>query len=267
MRKIYVLGPAFSYSYNLAVKKYANWEIICCESITEAIKQAMQDESTRALVPVENMLGGSVRETLFGLQKKNAQIVQVIDYEINNVIAAQKSSFKKVASHSQALDQCNNFIQKRKLEKIEMTATSKAMELAAEDEEVAAIGSPEAAQHYGLKVISQKISNKANNTTRFLEIKRANQGKERAAGEKTSLIITPKEDRAGLLFEILSVFQVKKINLTKIESMPTGRKMNDYLFYLEIEGALKDKEVKEAINFLRTWMKVDVFGSYNTISC
>ena len=77
------------------------------------------------------------------------------------------------------------------------------------------------------------------------------------------MIITPTEDRAGLLFEILSVFEIKGINLTKIESMPTGNKMNDYIFYIDIDGALAEQRVQDAIMFLRTFVTVDVFGSYN----
>ena len=75
-------------------------------------------------------------------------------------------------------------------------------------------------------------------------------------------MIKPLEDRAGILFEILSVFQIKNINLTKIESIPTGVKMNDYVFYIDIEGNLSENRVKDALEFLKTFVEVDVFGSY-----
>ena len=57
--------------------------------------------------------------------------------------------------------------------------------------------------------------------------------------------------------------RIKNINLTKIESIPTGVKMNDYVFYIDIEGGLEEKRVADAIEFLKTFVEVDVFGSYD----
>lgn len=265
MTQIYVLGPEYSYSYNLAVAEYAPEDVVCVDGIAEAVERVGARGDARALVPVENMVGGSVRETLRAMHGVPVRIVRAVDYTIRNVLAAQGDGYTTVASHAQALTQCAAYVRSRGVAKKEVSATSVAMEMAAADATVAAIGAPEAAAHYGLHIIDRDISDKATNVTRFLELAHADGDAEATHGAKTSMIITPTEDRAGLLFEILSVFQIKKINLTKIESMPTGNKMNDYLFYIDIDGALTQAHVQEAVAFLRTLMRVDVFGSYDIV--
>lgn len=262
----YVLGPAFSHSYNVAMADaVAPARVKCVDDVADAVARAGATTDARAIVPVENVLGGSVRETLRAMYAHPVRIVRAIDYRVRNVLAARGDDFAKVASHAQALTQCASYIRARGLMKKEVSATSVAMELAAADATIAAIGAPEAAAHYGLRVIATDVSDKADNVTRFVELARADASVERSRGAKTSMIVTPTEDRAGILFEILAVFQVKKINLTKIESMPTGNKMNDYLFYIDVDGSLSDVSVRQAIAFLRTMMRVDVFGSYDVI--
>lgn len=263
MKTIYVLGPQYSYSYNAATQYYDASHIVCMDSITDVVLSVVQNTESCGIIPIENMLNGSVRETFFALKKHQVYISRAIDLHIHHVIAAQDHNFTKIASHVQSLAQCSVYIRSRKdVEIFEVSSTSKAMELASQDAQIAAIGNEEAAHFYGLQVIDTDISNKSINLTRFIEITKDKEN-EFDKGAKTSMIITPQEDRAGLLFEILSIFQIKRINLTKIESIPTGNKMNDYLFYIDIEGGLSDQRVSDAIAFLRTFVQVDVFGSYD----
>jgi len=262
MSKIYTLGPKFSYSYNLAAKIFPIKKIICLDNIDSIFRKISQEKNSRGIVPIENMLNGSVRESLLALKEYSICIEKSYDMRIEHVIAAQKRVYEKIISHPQPLAQCSQYLQKNKWKIIEASSTSEAMLIASQDEKAAAIGSQEAANYYGLSIIKRNISNKSQNVTRFIEVRNSLK-KCSIAGIKTSMIIEPRQDRAGLLFEILSVFEIKKINLTKIESIPTGNRMNDYIFYLDIDGALEEKRVRDAIEFLKTFVKVDVFGSYN----
>jgi len=263
-KKIFVLGPQYSYSYNLAADYYDEKEIFCLSSIEEVFKEVAKNNGVRGIVPIENVLNGSVRESFIGLKKYSVVILRAFDYKIENVLAAKDKKYSKIVSHSQPLAQCSDFIRSLKnIEVLEVSSTSKAMEMAAQDKNFAAIGNEKAAQHYGVKVLNKKISNNDLNITRFVEIsKNYPKDFDKNKGEKTSIMIKPLEDRAGILFEILSVFQIKNINLTKIESIPTGVRMNDYVFYIDIEGNLGEKRVKDALEFLKTFVEVDVFGSY-----
>lgn len=262
-KKVIVLGPKYSYSYNLAGDYYAESEIECVSNIGDVFKAVVENDESTGIVPIENMLNGSVRETFLNLRRYLVVILRAFDYKIENILASNRENYSKIMSHSQPLAQCSDFIRAQKnIEIVEVSSTSKAMELASQDKSVAAIGSEKAASHYGVKVINTEISNKDLNITRFIEISK-NKPENFKTGEKTSMMIKPLEDRAGILFEILSIFRIKNINLTKIESIPTGVKMNDYVFYIDIEGGLEEKRVADAIEFLKTFVEVDVFGSYD----
>lgn len=262
-KKVIVLGPEYSYSYNLASDYYPESEISCVSNIGDVFKEVAENEEYLGIVPIENMLNGSVRETFLNLRKYPLVILRAFDYKIENILASNGDSYAKIMSHSQPLAQCSEFIRNQKgIEVVEVSSTSKAMELASQDKSVAAIGSGKAALHYGVKVIDTEISNKDLNITRFIEISKIKPDNFKS-GEKTSMMIKPLEDRAGILFEILSIFRIKNINLTKIESIPTGVKMNDYVFYLDIDGSLEEKRISDAIEFLRTFVEVNVFGSYD----
>lgn len=261
MNKIYTLGPQFSYSYNLSIKVFPREEIVCVDHIENVFEHITQEKNAKGIVPIENMIGGTVRESLLALKKYSVCIDASYDLHIDHVIASHTKKYQTVVSHAQSIAQCSEFLYAKKLHTQEVSSTSEAMHCAAEDHMIAAIGSAEAAQHYGVPVVKKKISNRANNITRFIAVRSAAQ-RCSINGAKTSMIIVPTEDRAGLLFEILSVFEIKSINLTKIESIPTGNKMNDYIFYIDIDGALCEKRIVDAIAFLRTFVTVDVFGSY-----
>ena len=261
MNKIYTLGPQFSYSYNLCAKVFSEKEIVCTHRIEDVFDQVMSDEDCVGVVPIENMISGSVRESLLALKKYSVCIDQSYDFCIRHVLASKNNTYKTIMSHAQPLAQCSAYIHSEKIDTMEVSSTSEAMRRAADDDTVAAIGSVEAAEYYGVPVIQENISDRAHNITRFI-VMRSSEKKCSQNGERTSMIITPNEDRSGLLFEILSVFKIKQINLTRIESIPTGNKMNDYIFYIDINGALKEGYVQDAISFLRTFVTVDVFGSY-----
>jgi prephenate dehydratase len=261
--KIITLGPKFSYSYNVAFSNYRDKNIVSVDTIEQVFKKLSDD--IRGIVPIENMLNGSVRETFIALQKNDINIFRCFDYSIEHVLASQSDKFTKIMSHAQALVQCGEIVdelRKKGIDIIESPSTSRAMELASKDESIAAIGSRDAAEYYKLNIEKENISNKNNNITRFIEI-----GKEqmKTMGDKTSIIITPTIDRSGLLFEILSVFKIKNLNLTKIESIPTGEKMNDYIFYMDIDGCIEDENMKDAFDFLNTFVDVTILGSYNII--
>lgn len=261
--KILTLGPEFSYSYNLSKETYPDDEIICLNSIEEVFERVSKDENLIGIIPVENMINGTVRETFISLRNYKVKITKAYDYGISHCLASQSNNFTKILSHPQALAQSSNFLKQFRDKNIkieESSSTSKAFELAAENESIAAIGSKLGAKKYKLKIFNENIGNNSNNVTRFIEIRK---NKIENIGQKTSMIIEPKEDRAGLLFEILAIFKIKDINLTKIESLPTGEKFGEYIFYIDVEASLTDKELLDAIKFLETFVNVYLFGSYD----
>ncbi|NCA94160.1 MAG: prephenate dehydratase, partial [Sphingobacteriia bacterium] len=184
-KKVIVLGPKYSYSYNLAGDYYAESEIECVSNIGDVFKAVVENDESTGIVPIENMLNGSVRETFLNLRRYSVVILRAFDYKIENILASNRENYSKIMSHSQPLAQCSDFIRAQKnIEIVEVSSTSKAMELASQDKSVAAIGSKKAASHYGVKVINTEISNKDLNITRFIEISK-NKPENFKTGEKT----------------------------------------------------------------------------------
>ena len=258
MNKIAVLGPEYSYSHLLGLKVYPNEKLVLCDRIEQVFKEIMGGKVSKGIVPVENMLQGSVRESIMGLLKYNVKINNAYTMPIHHCLAAQDNNYKIIASHLQALAQCSAFVADKSV--FECSSTSKAMKSAVDDHSYAAIGSKEAAEHHGLKIIKENIEDNYDNATRFLAISL----EETVTGEnaRTSLFLKPKEDRPGLLFLILAPFASQNINLLKIESLPSGRKMGEYVFYIEIDGNVREERVKAALDFLRNSVEVYSLGSY-----
>ncbi len=262
-QKIITLGPKFSYSYNVSAKYYQEKNIQTANTIEEIFTKTTK--TTHGIVPIENILNGSIRETFLALQKQKVKIVRGFDFKIEHVLAGQNKNFQTVMSHAQPLIQCSRYLNKLRRKGItivETSSSSMAMQMAQKDKTIAAIGSKLAAKNYKIPIIKRHISNQNNNVTRFIEISK---GKLPKKGTTTSLIISPETDRSGLLFEILAVFKIKELNLTKIESIATGKSMNNYMFYIDVDGSMEYSRLQEAIKFLRTFVKVEVLGSYEII--
>lgn len=266
-KKVALLGPKYSYSYNVTNEVFGkDVDIIYCSNISDIFSCVCKDDSVLGMVPIENLINGNVRETLVGLKKNKVKIQKAFDYEIHCCLASQSDKFTKIVSHPQPIGQCSDYLKTYRdkgYDILECASTSRAMEMAKEDSSIAGIGSIVCANAQGLKIIDNNIENNSNNMTRFLLISQNEVKSSTLKNAKTSMMIEPNYDRAGLLFEILSVFKIKDINLTKIESIPTGNKIGEYLFYIDVQSDLKEKRMQDAIKFLETFVSVYLFGSYD----
>ncbi|HET7770268.1 MAG TPA: prephenate dehydratase domain-containing protein, partial [Chloroflexota bacterium] len=131
-----------------------------------------------------------------------------------------------------------------KAEAIESSSTSAAAQRAASEPHSAAIGTEESAALNGLAVLARGIQDQAHNTTRFLLL--GKQIAARSGNDKTAILFSVR-DRAGALFEVLSVFARRSINLTRIESRPSRRQPWEYVFFVDLNGHPEDHEVGAAL--------------------
>ncbi|MDO8511322.1 MAG: prephenate dehydratase [Nanoarchaeota archaeon] len=258
MSKIAVLGPAYSYSHLVGKKVFSEQELLLCNSIEEIFIAVTEKKVAKGIIPIENMLQGSVRESILGLLKYKVKIHEAYIVPIRHCVAGKSKQYTKIISHPQALGQCSNFLAGKNI--VETSSTSKAMETAAQDESFAAIGSKEAAEHYGLQILQENIEDNHDNVTQFFVI--SAEEKKISGQTRTSLLLKPKEDRPGLLFHLLAPLASQNINLVKIESLPSGKKMGEYVFYIEIDAHVQEERVKSALEFLRNSVEVYSLGSY-----
>ena len=143
---------------------------------------------------------------------------------------------------------------------VETSSTSAAAETAASEPGAAAIASELAANLYGLRVLQRRIEDHTNNLTRFLVIGR--KAAPPSAADKTSILFSIK-DRVGTLYRMLQPFAEHEINLTKIESRPSKKKVWEYVFYVDFEGHASDPQRREALARLQEdCIFLKVLGSY-----
>jgi prephenate dehydratase len=174
----------------------------------------------------------------------------------------QKEDIRKAISHPQALGQCAAYLRSHgiKAEHVYDTAGSVKMLKESGAPDTAAIASRRAAELYGMQILEEGIEDNAENYTRFLAISRT--AVEPGSGAKTSIVFTLK-NQPGSLFKALSVFALRDIDLTKIESRPLQGKPWEYLFYIDFIGATHDEKIKRALDHLNEYaLTLRVLGSY-----
>ena len=173
------------------------------------------------------------------------------------------ADIRKVMSHPQALAQCEKHIRALpgvKSEVVYDTAGSVKMLKEQGDKSVAAIASRRAAEVYGMAILAEGFEDDEANFTRFLAI--APQAIAPTGDAKTSIVFTLR-NLPGALFKALSVFALRDIDLTKIESRPLAGKPWEYLFYIDFAGAVSDESARRALDHLGEYaLMLRVLGSY-----
>lgn len=258
------LGPAGTYSHRAATAVAE--EVSFRESVTAIVEAVANEEYDRGVVPIENSIGGSVTESLDALTEHRVAVDSEIVTPIQHALLARDNSFQTVASHSQALAQCREYLDAEypEIEREAVASTARGVERAREDETVAAIGHPENAGET-LDVLAEDIQDQTSNATRFLVVAPAANRSE--AGGKSTLIVYPNTNYPGLLLELLEPFAERDINLTRVESRPSGERLGDYVFHLDVAAGLYEDRTQAAIDVLEEiaadgWVRL--LGSYDT---
>ncbi|WP_423751073.1 prephenate dehydratase [Salinirarus marinus] len=258
------LGPAGTYSHR-AARAVAD-EVTFTESVTAIVEAVADGEYDRGVIPIENSIEGSVTETLDALADFDVSVVEEIVTPIRHALLAQDSDFDVVASHSQALAQCRTYLEtEHPAAKLEAVAsTARGVERARGDPNVAAIGHPDNADDT-IQVLAEDIQDRSSNATRFFVIAPVSERSD--AGGKSTVIVNPNANYPGLLLELLEAFADRNVNLSRLESRPTGDRLGDYLFHIDFEAGFYEDRTKEALEDVEEiaaggWVRR--LGSYDT---
>ncbi|WP_024789069.1 prephenate dehydratase [Lebetimonas sp. JH292] len=249
--RIAFLGPVGTYTHQAAEHKFgANAKYLPLLNIEAVFKAVHNKEAKYGVVPIENNTEGVVGITLDSLKKYNVKIVSEVCLDIHHSFASvqdELANIKRVYSHPQGYNQCLNFLETHGLLDVEFIpteSTAKAAELASKDEKSAAICSKIAAKLYNVPLLFEKIEDNLANRTRFIII--SDFKTQKSGNDKTS-VIAKTSHKTGALFNLLKKFKDKNINLLKIESRPNKDDTFNTWFYIDFEGHIEDKAVKNLI--------------------
>ncbi|MDZ7850123.1 MAG: prephenate dehydratase [Halodesulfurarchaeum sp.] len=258
------LGPEGTYSHRAATA-VADGEIAFRESVHGIVSGVASGEFNLGVVPIENSIEGSVTESLDALSDAEVAVTREIVTPIQHALLAQGEDFSVVASHSQALAQCRSYLLEEypdaDLEAV--ASTARGVERARQNPSVAGIGHPDNAGSE-LSVLAEDIQDRTSNATRFFAI--AGPAERTKSGGKTSLIVYPNTNYPGLLLELLEPFADRDINLSRLESRPSGERLGDYVFHIDIAAGLYEERTQAAIEVIEGlaengWVKR--MGSYD----
>src|SRR5689334_6987136 len=238
-------------------------------AVPDVVAAVERGDSDGGVVPIENMIEGSVSVTLDTLAFDSALLIQrEIDLPVSLNLCARPgvslSDVKTVVSFPHALAQCRGWLGK-KLANAEQRASHSTSDAAREvakskRSDIAAICNALAAELYGLDVLATDIEDHPENQTRFVIVGR---GVPAPTGhDKTSIVCFQRADRPGSLLAILQEFAARAVNLTKLESRPTKRGLGDYCFFIDVEGHVADELVADVMRQLAAKHEVRFLGSY-----
>ncbi|PIQ89854.1 MAG: prephenate dehydratase [Candidatus Omnitrophica bacterium CG11_big_fil_rev_8_21_14_0_20_42_13] len=266
--RISYLGPEATFTHLASLKKFgSSVKYLPAHTISDVFINVEQDLADYGVVPVENSIEGAINHTLDMLVDSSLSICAQIKLSVShNLLSRYKlPQIKKIYSNPQVFGQCRFWLRANlpHAELIEVSSTSRAAEIAAKEKNSACIASRLAGEVYKLALVAASIEDTKHNITRFLVVGKNESG---ATGkDKTSIAFSIK-DKVGALQEMLAPFKKYKINLTKIESRPSKRKAWDYYFFIDLEGHMRDKNVKSAVDALsRQATYLRVLGSYPSI--
>jgi prephenate dehydratase len=241
-------------------------------SMQDTIEAVSTGEVDVSIVPIENSIEGSVSATVDILthEVENLQIVREVRIPIRHQLLTRPGvsleQVTKVVSHPHANAQCRIWLRSN-LPNVEIEAansTAKAVErVASSDQPWAAIGNELAGETYGCVVLAPDIEDHKDNETRFVFLARQRERQDWFEPYKTSVVCEIVKDQPGALLLILQEFAFRRINLTKIESRPSKRRLGDYLFLVDMEGKVEDPAVADALRCLCCKLpRLTVLGSY-----
>jgi len=264
--KVAFQGEPGAYSEQAVFNFFGNVETQPCESFDAVFDAVVSGLCEFGLIPIENSLAGSIHQNYDLLLHHDLHIVGEYPLRVQHCLIAQpgvrKDEIKRVISHPQALGQCAAYLRKLgvKAEPVYDTAGSVKMLKESGARDTAAIASRRAAEIYEMQILEEGIEDNAENYTRFLAISKT---PEEPDGEsKTSIVFTLK-NQPGALFKALSVFALRDIDLTKIESRPLQGKPWEYLFYIDFIGAEHEDTASKALDHLNEYaLMLRVLGSY-----
>jgi len=263
--RIGYLGPSGSFSHLAARRKFgANVEYDALDDIAAVFDEIARGHIDYGLVPIENSSMGGIGETLDSFLDAPVKVCAEVLFNIHHNILAncEPDKITKIYSKPEIFSQCRQWlsVQLRDAERVPVSSSSRAAELATREHNAAAIGSTLAGELYNLKVQFENIEDNPNNITRFFVISK--HAARPTSDDKTAIMFTTSH-RAGALAEVLDVFRDHGLNLTHIDQRPSKRVNWEYVFFIDFPGHQEEPNVHNAITEAsKHCLQITVLGSF-----
>jgi prephenate dehydratase len=239
-------------------------ETLPCKTFDEVFEAVVKKKATHGVVPLENSIGGTIHRNYDLLLEHELPITGEVELDIVHCLMAlpgtKISDVTVVYSHPQALAQCERYLKELGATVEAVYDTAGGAKLVAEQKlaGAAALASRRAAEVFGLQVLQEAVQDYEYNITRFAIIG----GAPPAEANKTVLVFAL-PSTPGALFKALSVFALRDINLTKLESRPLRGRPWEYLFYVEVDARRDDLACARALTHLAEFARwTRVLGTY-----
>lgn len=260
-------GVAGAFSHKACLEVFEQPDIQFYPSFEEVFAAVSSGQRRYGVIPIENTLAGSVTDNYDLMLQYGLYIVGSVKVKIEHALLALPNAsleeLRQVYSHEQALHQCSDFLKAHpQLTAHPYSNTAASAKLVAEqkDPSLAAIGSVQCARMYGLQLLMPAIQNRSDNFTRFVIL--AKQPLHHPDCQRISLIVRV-QHRAGALYNALSRFAVRGINLLKLESRTIPDSPFEFLFYWDFDGNLDDERVVQALHQLKEDTQyIQILGNY-----
>jgi len=266
------LGPAgtFTEAALRTLPAAARGELTPHPSVSAALDAVREGETDGAMVPIENSVEGSVATTLDELAHgEPLQVVREVVLPVRFALLARAGTglagVGVVATHPHAEAQCRRWLRVSlpAAEVVLTPSTADAARAVAEGRYDAALAAPVAAERYRLEVLAEDVQDNDGAVTRFVLVAQPGPLPAPTGADRTGLFAFIEHDRPGALLELLTEFAVRGVNLSRIESRPTGSRLGQYFFSLDCDGHVADERVGEALSALRrVCADVRVLGSW-----
>lgn len=243
-------GVEGAFAHIAAGRIFPEGNLVSCRDFKAAYDSVVSGENDVAVLPIENSYAGEVGQTIDLIFSGTLFINGIYELEIRQnllgVPGATVEDVKKVISHPQALSQCHDYIELRKLETEEANNTAFAAKSVAEanDKSLGAIASVETAEIYGLKVLATNINKSGENTTRFAVLSRVQAN---TTSLSNSVLMFTVKHEAGSLAKAISIIGKYGYNMTALRSRPLKKHSWQYYFYIEIDGSTDTVEGKQML--------------------
>jgi prephenate dehydratase len=267
-------GEAGAFAEDAAIAVFGEAPRLPVGSFREVFEAVASRAAEAGVVPVENLVNGSIRETydllLEHALRIDGEVVVPVDLCLAALPGRPIESIERVYSHIQALGQAERFLRTRPWSLLTTynTAGAGRFILGRADAAAAAVLSRRAAEGLGLEILAASIQDVPDNRTRFLILARSGPGGSPVPAPRTvdrwrTTLAFGVRNEPGTLLAALQVFANRAINLSKLESRPSREAAWEYVFWADLDAHQQDTACAAALDDLRAVATmVRVFGSY-----